>query len=161
MTISGIKVEHINPFLESVQDVFDSMLSCQAKMGTLKIVDSPAQPKDITALIGLSGLVRGNVALAFPVLTAIKIASHLTGTEITLVDETVCDAVGELVSIVAGNAKAKLSKNDEVINLTLPSVVRGGFKLYTHSDNYWISMPFESPMGIFTLSLTFEDQDNK
>ncbi len=66
-----MKVENINPFIESVYDLFNTMLNVKAQRKEIGIAKSSTNPRDIMALIGISGRVRGMVALAFPVSTAL------------------------------------------------------------------------------------------
>ena len=119
-------------------------------------------PRDIMAIIGLSGLARGTVALSFPVHTALAIVNALLGTQaadrIRTVDDTVSDAIAETVNIVAGGAKAKFKIGDgPPIELSLPTVIRGGdFKVDYPSGSVWLEVPFDSDLGPFTMRLTSE-----
>jgi chemotaxis protein CheX len=110
------------------------------------------------ALIGLSGMARGMVTLAFPVDTALNMVNNLLGTEIRVVDDTVSDAIAEMVNIVAGGAKAKLSSDlEKPIDLSLPTVVRGNsYNVDYPSGSVWIEVPFDSDLGSFALRVTFE-----
>src|SRR5437016_8254486 len=104
-------VKYINPFIESVGELFTMMLSCDATMGKVQVADPAIINGEIIALIALNGAIRGTVALVFPVPTALSIAGRLTGEHIRRYDNSVNDAVAELVNIVAGASKAKLSDN--------------------------------------------------
>jgi chemotaxis protein CheX len=120
---------------------------------------SSCNPREIMGLIGLSGNVRGTVALSFPTGTALAMVSRLLGMETHVVDETVSDAVAELVNIVAGSAKAKLNSADggEPIDLSLPTVVRGNsYSVDYPSKAMWLEVPFTSDLGPFSLRVTFE-----
>ena len=104
-----MKVEYINPFIESVFELFSTMLASKATRGEVGVLSATgtAAHHDIMALIGLSGYTRGMVALSFPAQTAINIVNNLLGTESTTMDDTVSDAIAEVVNIVAGSSKAK------------------------------------------------------
>lgn len=153
-----MKVEYINPFIESVYDLFGTMLNSKAVRGDVGIADDEANPRDMMALIGLSGMAKGMVALAFPVDTALKMVNSLLGTELKAVDDTVSDAIAEMVNIVAGGAKAKLSRETQrPIDLSLPTVVRGkSFNVDYPSGSVWLEVPFKSDLGNFTLRVTFK-----
>ena len=66
---------------------------------------------------------RGSVVVSFPKVAALKIVSRMTGVETKVFDDDVTDAVGELVNIIAGNAKEGLQQFR--IEISLPSVVKG------------------------------------
>lgn len=154
-----MKVEYINPFIESVYDLFSTMLNAKAVRGDVGVARGEmTNPRDIMALIGLSGPVRGMVALAFPLSTAIEMVNRLLGTELRVVDDTVSDAIAEMVNIVAGGAKAKLSGAQSTpIDLSLPTVVRGNsFNVDYPSGSVWLEVPFNSDLGEFNLRVTFE-----
>ena len=160
-----MKVEYINPFIESVHELFETMLSSNVKKGDVGLATSEKNPRDIMSIIGLSGTARGTVALAFPVNTALNMASKLLGMEVKVMDDTVSDAVAELVNIVAGGAKAKFKiSNDEnhmPIQLSLPTVVRGNsFSVDYPSKSVWLEVPFTSDLGDFNLRVTFEIDKN-
>jgi chemotaxis protein CheX len=152
-----MKVEYINPFVESVYEMFSTMLGCEAERGDVELSNGQSKVRDIMALIGLSGPARGTVALSFPVTTALAMVGRLLGMETRVVDETVLDAVSELVNIVAGGAKAKFHIGDGTpIDLSLPTVVRGQrYSVDYPSEAAWLEVPFKSELGPFTLRVTF------
>jgi len=152
-----MKVEYINPFIESTYDLFATMLSSQAVRGDVAVAKETGSPREIMSLIGLSGPARGMVALAFPMETALNMVNRLLGTQIKVVDDTVSDAIAEMVNIVAGGAKAKLSQpGEKPIDLSLPTVVRGNsYNVDYPSGSVWLEVPFNSNLGNFTLRVTF------
>lgn len=157
-----MKVEYINPFIESVYELFSTMLSSKATRGNIGVFNSTPSPRDITALIGLSGRARGMVALAFPNKTALNMVDRLLGTKSKVVDDTVSDAVAELVNIVAGGAKAKFptKEGSPPIDLSLPTVVRGNsYNVNYPSGSVWLEVPFESDLGEFYMRVTFSFDD--
>lgn len=157
-----MKVEYINPFIESVYDLFKTMLSTQAVRGDVSVVRNDVPPRDIIALIGLSGPAKGMVTIAFPANTALAIANRFLDTDLRVLDDMVSDAIAEVVNIVAGGAKAKF-KSDPPIELSLPSVVRGNsFCLDYPSGISWLEVPFESGLGAFVMRVTFKnDKEEK
>ncbi len=154
-----MKVEYINPFIESVHDLFSTMLGCQAKRGRVELAKKGAAPQEITALIGLSGQARGAVALLFPEQTALAMVGRLIGMEMEEADETMSDALGELVNIVAGGAKAKFCDQNggTSIDLSLPSVLKGlNYTVNYPTQTEWLDVPFSSDLGPFSLRVTLE-----
>lgn len=151
-----MKAEYINPFIESVFNIFSTMLDAEVSRGKPDVSNGNGNPRDLTALIGLSGTVKGTVALAFPVKTALNIVSRLLGMEINAVDETIIDGLGEIVNMVAGGAKATFSEMEgPPINLSLPTIVRGSsYTVDYPSGSVWLELPFESELGDFNLRVT-------
>lgn len=158
-----MNVEHINPFIESVYDLFSTMLTAKAVRGNVAVARGEGAYRDIVALIGLSGQVCGMVTLAFPVKTALNIVNRLLGSELRVMDDTVSDAIAEVVNIVGGGAKARFKMDDgPPISLSLPSVVRGNsFCVDYPTQTTWLEVPFTSDLGPFTLRVTFRADAKK
>lgn len=153
-----MKVEYVNPFIESVYDLFTTMLTAGVSRGDVDVTTDDPKAFDVMALVGLSGPARGIVAMAFPADTAIKMVNKLLGSDTTDLDDSVCDAVSEIVNIVAGGAKAKfpLEAGMPPIDLSLPTVVRGSnYTVDYPSDSTWLEVPFTSDLGLFSIRVTF------
>jgi chemotaxis protein CheX len=161
-----MKVEYINPFVESVCDLFSTMLAAKVTRGTVEMADSggQGQSSEITGLIGWSGPARGTLALALPESTAMALASRLLGIEYTTMEDDVLDAVSEILNIIAGGAKAKLSESQGLgtIDLSLPTVICGArYDVQYPSQTNWIEVPFTSDLGSFGIRVTFEVIEQK
>jgi chemotaxis protein CheX len=150
-----VDVSYINPFIEAVDAVFNTMLSVKPKRQGLKVSDGRAKGEVITSLVGLSGKVSGVVAMRFPPPTALKFASLMLGTELTAVNDEVTDAIAEITNMVAGSAKAKFN-HDPPLELGLPTVVQGAsYRLTYPTKSVWLEVPFASDAGDFTMEVTY------
>jgi chemotaxis protein CheX len=153
-----MNVAYINPFIESVSELFTTMLGCEAERGRVGLVKPGQSSGDLTAVIGLSGPVRGTVALSFPDTTALAMVGRMTGLPEAELADSLGDGLAELVNIVAGGAKAKLnSGSGAVTDLSLPTVVRGqSYTVEGLTQSTWLDVPFASELGAFTLRVTLE-----
>ncbi len=154
-----MKVEYINPFIESVTNTFSTMLDCDPEKNEIKIVNEMVDPKNITALIGISGAMTGTVSLGFPKATAKACVEALMGgMEIEDDDEdTLIDGISELVNIIGGSAKSKFDK-DPPLELSLPNVVTGAnYHVRVQSGTMCIDVQFKSKLGNFSLRVTLRD----
>ncbi len=145
--------DEMNQFVEATVTVFTTMLGCRPKKAKAA---GPVRDEGVlrTAIIGLSGTVRGAVALAFPADTAHFVVKRLMGTDSPVTDDQINDAIGEVANMVAGSAKSKLVGQD--VSISLPSVVRGHKYTILHpKDSVTFEVPFESELGGFTLNVTF------
>jgi chemotaxis protein CheX len=157
-----MQAKHINPFIEAVYELFRTMLNGTVERGPVGVTVEDTQPKDIMAIIGISGPTRGTVSLGFPARTALAIVGRILSMPVEQLDETVCDGVAEIVNIVAGSAKAKLNTgNGRPLDLSLPTVVRGEhYAVQYPSKSVWLEVPFRSDLGEFSLRVTFETNPN-
>lgn len=151
-------VQHVNPFIESVQELFTTMLGCEATRGDIGLADDSCNVRDIVALIGFSGPASGILSISFPVETALAIAGRMLGMEIKVMDETVSDTVAEMVNIIGGGAKARFTKDDpKPIELGMPTVVRGSnYTVNCPSNSVRIEVPFRSELGCFSVRVTLQ-----
>lgn len=154
-----MRVEYINPFIESVTSIFGKMLRAEVQRSALGLVEDGTAPMEITALIGLSGDVCGTVALAMPTSTALAVVNRLLGTESAVVDANVFDGVAELVNMIAGAAKTKFSGGGTPLDLSLPTIVRGvSYAVQYPSGTDWLEISFNSDLGPFSLRVTLADR---
>jgi len=109
---------------------------------------------DVSAVIGMSGEMQGVVVISLNAKT-LKTVMKKLGTEVddANFDNQSADLVGEIVNIIAGNAKGDLEEYD--INISLPSVVNGS----DHRINWpsqaipIVGIPFESEAGNFNVNV--------
>lgn len=149
-------VRLINPFLESVVNVYSTMLQTTPRRSGLQLTDQGAAPESLVALIGMDGPAQGVVALHLPQSTALATVNHWLGTSLVAIDGTISDGIAELVNMIAGQAKAKLSESlGTPVALGLPSVIHGAsFHVKYPGKATWLEMPFESDFGPFSLRVT-------
>ena len=148
-----MKVEYINPFIQSVIETFQSMLDCKATHGKPFPTVDDGQSDNLIGIIGLSGTAQGNLAIKFPAETARAVVGNLVGTNFIEINSSVVDGVGELVNIIAGNAKSKIQ--DHRISISLPTVLRGGIHKLTTPAVSYITIPFNCNKGEFEVLVSF------
>ena len=119
-------VQYIKPFVEVTVNTFREFVGCglSPKHPHFLDTDKIESEWDVSAVIGLSGAVKGAVIISMKKGLAIKIADTLVGIPHTEIDADVVDAVGEIVNIIAGNSKP-LIPNGEHIVISIPTVVKG------------------------------------
>jgi chemotaxis protein CheX len=150
---------YIIPFIKSVQNVFETMLQLPVQIGQPEIKHSGESGHDISAIIGMSGDVEGTVVLSFPTETATRIVAVFTGTELAADHEDFADAVGELVNMVSGGAKAQFPAKN--VSISCPSVVIGeSHQVYGRKDVVSICIPCESDCGNFNVEVSMRQDSN-
>lgn len=147
-----MKVEYINPFVESVQNTFGTMCGLSVRIGKpeLKVNDAPGT--DVSGVIGFSGDAAGSVVLHFSFDTASKVCTAFAGTDINPEHPDFADALGELTNIVAGGAKSKFDGLN--ISISLPNVIVGRNHCVSASKSSpRILIPCETDAGVFHLEI--------
>jgi chemotaxis protein CheX len=115
---------YIKPFVSSIQHVFATMLQLNVTVKEPYLKADTAKSHDVSGIIGMTGDVVGTVVLAFPQSTAQNLVNLFTGGQVEYGTPDFADAVGELVNMVTGNAKALFK--DKKASISCPSVVIGG-----------------------------------
>lgn len=148
----------ITPFISSVQNVFATMLQLPVTVGDASIKAEPGTTFDVSGIIGMSGDVVGSVVLSFPKETAERIVSLFTGTTLVVSSPDFADAIGELVNMVAGGAKAGFPGNRKV-SISCPSVVIGsGHTVAQRSDVACIDVPCTTDCGRFSIEIAIQER---
>ena len=144
---------YIIPFIKSVQNVFETMLQLPVQMGQPELKQPGEDGYDVSAIIGMSGDVDGSVVLSYPTETAERVVAIFTGMELETNHEDFADAVGELVNMVSGGAKAQF--NGKHVSISCPSVVIGqSHQVYGRKDVVAICIPCECDCGPFNVEVS-------
>ncbi len=153
-----MKAKYINPFIFASMNLFKEYLGLEVESGTPYILDDPRSLDEVSGIIGLAGETTGSVVLSFSRDTAVKIISKFAGHTYQALGSDVIDGVGELINIVAGNAKKDLL--DYKIVISLPGVITGSdYRIHWPENVPVISVPFSSSAGDFTLNVSLRDAE--
>lgn len=148
---------YILPFIHSVQNVFETMVQLPIKVGapTLKQAGQPSF--DISGIISMTGDVDGTVVLSFPYATAERIVSLFTGMQLAHTHADFPDAIGELVNMVSGGAKAKFTGKH--VSISCPSVVVGHEHIvFGRKDVVCVVLPCASDCGDFAVEVLLRQE---
>jgi chemotaxis protein CheX len=117
--------QYIQPFVEVTKNVFREFMGTEPGVGRPYFAQKDAANDwDISAVIGLTGEARGAVVISMKTSLVLRITDSLTGTTHQTVDDEVVDAVGEIVNIIAGNAKKGLEESFKLV-ISLPTIIQG------------------------------------
>jgi len=153
-----ISIEHVNPFLKATIETYSSMMGTVVKPGKPVLRQGRGIQYDISGIIGITGDVKGAVALSYPEAAILKTVSAFLQEEMTEMNDDVMDATGELANIIAGYAKRFLQ--DFKISISLPTVIRGhGLVIKEPPDVFSFVVPFECDLGNFDLGVGLKPSD--
>ena len=122
------------------------MLNCRLERGRPYLKNGTQPQHEVSGVIGLSGKAQGTVVLGLSREAALGAAEAMLQERPPQINGDVTDAVGELVNIIAGSAKAKLEHLE--LSLSLPTVITGKNHCVEFPTNVTpICIPFTSPWG--------------
>jgi chemotaxis protein CheX len=142
----------IAPFISSVQHVFSTMFQLPVEVGTPSMKKGNACSHDVSGIIGMSGEFQGNVVLSMPSDTAIAVITLFTGEKYSTDSDDFADAVGEIINMICGNAKATFQRKN--VSITCPSVVVGpNHRVTGQSDIPCVLIPCTTDCGELILEV--------
>ena len=145
---------YIMPFVTSIQNVFEMMLQLPVTVGDPQLKRTSDPSYDVSGIIGMSGDVEGTVVLSFPTTTAERVVSLFTGEELSSTHEDFPDAVGELVNMISGGAKAQFTGKN--VSISCPSVVVGSDHIvFGRKDVVCVQILCSSDCGDFAVEVSF------
>jgi chemotaxis protein CheX len=151
-----MRADYINPFIKSLNRVFQTMLGCEVRRGQPYLKVNSSSEHAISGVIGLSGRAVGTVVLSLSGEVAIRAASTMHSCELAKIDADVCDAIGELTNMVAGAAKAELEEYR--LSVSLPNIVTGKDHEVRFPSNVTpLCVPFETAWGPLLLEVGLEE----
>ncbi len=145
----------VKAFVTSIQNVFSTMMQLKV---TIKepYVKQGGPESDISAIIGMSGDVVGSVVLSFPLGTAQNCVSLLSGEKLDPTSPDFADAIGEIVNMVSGGAKAMFTGRK--VSISCPSVVMGGkHSLARMTDQPTIVIPCTTDCGDVNIEISIKE----
>ncbi|MFI3257944.1 MAG: chemotaxis protein CheX [Spirochaetales bacterium] len=120
-----MRVEYINPFVETAYSVLSEILSGEVKRESLYLKSTSMPIMGVAALVGLAGDVEGRVLFDMTMDTALKIASKMNMEELTVFDDLAKATITELSNIITAQAVTKLHSLGFKFDLTPPTLFTG------------------------------------
>ncbi|MCA9401969.1 MAG: chemotaxis protein CheX [Candidatus Omnitrophica bacterium] len=145
----------------SVLHAFETTLSMSA-VETDPIEDQSGIDQ-IACSIGFTGQVEGNITIRINKDAACKFVSKMLMMDIQDVNEDVVDGCGELINLIAGGVKNRMTELGHSIGISLPTVIHGQYlKLSSSEANKKIQKYFNIDSFSMFVSLIFKinEQNN-
>jgi len=116
---------YVEPFVEVTVNTFKEFVGIDISPRHPHFLDPDKGFEwDISAVIGLSGVVKGAVIISMKADLAIKLTDMLTDDTHSEIDADVIDAIGEINNIIAGNIKPKVPNGDKIV-ISIPTIIKG------------------------------------
>jgi chemotaxis protein CheX len=150
---------YIRPFVDVSMNVFKKFLNCEVSALRPYITGARAiSDWDISGIINLSGDANGMVVVSMQRDLAVRLTGLLAGPGHTIAEEEVADAIGEVINIIAGNAKRSFADNFHLY-LSLPQVLqsRNQSVEWPKNTSRILCIPFQVfGNDVFCLSVSIE-----
>jgi chemotaxis protein CheX len=120
-----MRVEYINPFVESAYSVLKEVLGVDVKRGEIYLKPTSMKIMGVAALVGLAGDVEGRVLFDMTKDSALFVAGKMNGEEFTVFDELGKATIQELANMITAQAVTKLHDLGFKFDLTPPALFTG------------------------------------
>src|SRR5215470_12492593 len=117
-----MRVEYINPFVESTFNILKEVLNTDVKRGEIYLKSTSMSIMGVAALVGLAGDVEGRVLFDMTKDSALYIAGAMNGEEFTVLDELAKATIQELANMITAQAVTKLHDIGFKFDLTPPAL---------------------------------------
>ncbi|MCL2519555.1 MAG: chemotaxis protein CheX [Spirochaetaceae bacterium] len=153
-----MRIDYINPFVESAFSVMHEILGCEIKRGDLYLKGKTQSILGVATIVGLAGSVEGRVILDMKTSTALAIASAMNFEELTVVDDLVQATITELANIITGRAVSRLHEMGFKFDITPPAIITGeGTKIHDAGIEALI-VPLEMPLGKVEVNVAIKER---
>jgi chemotaxis protein CheX len=120
-----MRVEYINPFVESAFGILKEVLTCEVKRGEIYLKPTSMEIMGVAALVGLAGDVEGRVLFDMTKDTALFVAGGMNQETFTTFDELAKATIQELANMITAQAVTKLHDLGFKFDLTPPALFTG------------------------------------
>ena len=157
--MAGLSVEYINPFLAAATTILKQTCMIDTAIGRPGLKDMNFSSDSVIIMIGITGDVRGQVIIEFTNDVACDIAGKMMMQgPLPELNEIGHSAICELGNMVLGNTATLFSSQGIGIDITPPTVGKGGMSFNTSfTKNLCIPLSYEGGKCInFNIAITGE-----
>ncbi|OHD12797.1 MAG: chemotaxis protein CheX [Spirochaetes bacterium GWB1_48_6] len=153
-----MRVEYINPFVESAYNVLTEVLGGEVKRGNLFLKSATKPVLGVAAIVGLAGEVEGRVLFDMSKPTAIKIASVMNAEEMTVLDDLAKATISELANMITAQAVTKLHELGFKFDLTPPALITGDNMEVSDQEVEALIVPMETEHGSVEINVAVRER---
>lgn len=142
-----MKMELIQPFINSADAVLAQSLGCETQIGDVSMEEEVYRRKGVAAIITISGDIEGRVIFDLDSATAARVASYLAGGDTDGSGELVSETVCELANMVVGSAVTSLNDQGVHFKISPPQLHTAEQGLAGNEDTEALVMCFHTRNG--------------
>ncbi len=152
-----MRVEYINPFIESAVEILTMTVSEKITTGEIGLRKNITAIYGVAIIVGLAGEVSGRVVIDMDKTTALNIVSKMNEETMTELDEMACSTLTELANMITGNAVTKLHDLGFKFDLTPPALIKGDNLELMDNKVESLVVPIEMPEGRVEVNVAIKE----
>lgn len=152
-------VRLVNPVLESILKVLDTMAQLRPKVGKPTLKSNQIARGDVSGVMSMvSAKARASLAITFTTPVICDIVKRMLGDDIAEITDTARDLTGEMTNMVVGGAKNLFVTQGYDFDMSAPSVLSGKDHVIPHKfKGRTVIVPFQTEAGEFFVEICFEE----
>jgi chemotaxis protein CheX len=148
-----MKMELIQPFINSLDAVIAETMGCSPEIADVSMEEGNYQRTGVAALVGITGEIEGRVILDMDTAAAYQAAAELTGGANERTEEAARETVCELTNMVIGNAVTELNNIGFKFRVHPPEICEWNSGLLGSRDTEAVVLRFVTPKGALYLNI--------
>ena len=157
-----MRVEYINPFVESAYNVLTEVLQADVERGELYLKSAAMPMLGVATIVGLAGDVEGRVLFDMELSTGINVASAMLASMdmegVTELNDMARATITELANMITGQAVTKLHDLGFKFDLTPPAIFSGQNMEVSDPDFEALIVPMGLPMGKIEINVAVRER---
>lgn len=155
-TDKNVDVSLINPFIEATLNVLQTTSSVDGRTLAPYVKQDATSLGPVTGRIHLTGDPEGSVGITFSEDCILKAVSTMFGETITVINEEITDAVGEIGNMICGQVTNALAQSGVERKARMRDVLSGPSHIVSHFEGQQVvAVPFETQAGAFYIEICF------
>lgn len=154
-----MRVEYINPFVESAFNVLKDVLGTDVQRGELYLKRTTQPVMGVAAIVGLAGDVEGRVLFDMSMQTAVDLASAMNGETLPSLDDLAKATITELANMITAQAVTKLYDLGFKFDLTPPAIITGENMQVTDMDVEALIVPMQLTLGKIEVNVAIRERN--
>jgi len=153
-----MRVEYINPFVDSAIQILSSTVSKDIARGQISLRSSITPMLGVVIIVGLAGQVSGRIIIDMDRDTALKIASAMNNEKLSEFDELTTATLTELANMITGKAVTRLHELGFQFDLTPPALFTGEKIQISDNKIEALVVPIELPQGKIEINVGIKEE---
>jgi chemotaxis protein CheX len=151
-----MRMELIQPFINSADAVLAETLSCTTRIGDVAMEEEAYRRKGVAVIITIHGDIEGRVILDMDSQTAVKVASALAGSPVSETEAVVRETICELANLVIGNAVTSLNDQGFRFKISPPEMHSAESGMSNTEDTEALVMSFDTASGSVYMNIAMK-----
>jgi len=148
-----MKMELIQPFINSADAVLAQGLQGATSIGSLSMEEQAYRRKGIAAMVWLTGDIEGRIIFDLEAETAVRVASKMAGAELPESDSLVRETACELANQIIGNAITALNDQGFHFRVHPPVLHTADEGIKGSEDTEALVLCFDTPAGAVFMNI--------